>query len=249
MDTISNLQIFNQTNFDSGSLSGLGAVVHQITTPGNHRVTMFQGDKVFQSVPLLVRPQAAVGVAAAALPTGLHVNLGDFVAKTGQLGTPTSLPNLEIPAQGYMLFQAPTGTMGFAVQLASADTPNQPPSFDSRQLRQTDLFTTTLLRPGRYSLTNTLTNATGEIRVEYPVIGNTPYTPPDPMDIQVTDQGFQPNSVQLKPAQGLIFHIGNVNARIQITLTEPDDGPKGSTDDSFDSPLNRWTNWGKLKQV
>src|SRR5262249_25222362 len=86
------------------------------------------------------------------------------------------------------------------------------------------------------------TAAKGEIRVSYPVIGSTPYRPPDPVEVQVNAQGFQPNAIQLKPAQGLIFHVGSVSARIQIDLVEPDDGPpdRRRSPGEHGKPLYRW---------
>ena len=57
------------------------------------------------------------------------------------------------------------------------------------------------------------------------MISNTPYTPPDALAVQLDQNGFQPNGIQLKPAQGVMFHISNTQARIVIGLIEPDDGP------------------------
>ena len=81
----------------------------------------------------------------------------------------------------------------------------------------------------------------GEIRVSYPVIGDQPYRPPEPLEVQVSAGGFQPNSIQLQPVQGLIFHIGDAAVRIQIELVEPDDGPPaGGNLAGGRRPLFRW---------
>ncbi len=243
MKNLAALQILGQTRFDSGALSGLGAVAHQVSAPGMHRLTIFQGDKVLQTMPVLIQPPpiTTADAAGAAAPVSVQINLRDLLPELGQVIPRQPQPDLQIPAQGYMVFQAPSGVSGYAVQLRTGDSDTQPPSFDSRELQNGDIFTTTILRPGRYSLVNAVTGAKGEIRVEYPVVGNTPYTPPDALNVQVTDQGFQPNAIQLKPAQGLIFRIGNTHARVQIDLVEPDDGPAG-VGIAATSPLRRWEN-------
>ena len=97
--------------------------------------------------------------------------------------------------------------------------------FDSRQLGNGDIFATTMFRPGRYTVTNKVNNAQAQLRVSYPVISNTPYSPPEAFEVQLDQNGFQPNDIQLKPAQGIVFHISNTQARIAIDLVEPDDGP------------------------
>lgn len=226
-----NLQIFTQTSFDSGSLGGLGAVVHRFDQPGDHRITVLQAEKTLHTIGLKVTPTLrqppATGqpTPASPSPTSLHVDLSGALSSIADLAP-----------QSYVLFHAPQGTSGFAVQIHAAGAENQPPVFDSRKLQTNDIFTVTLLRPGRYSLVNAGMSAKGEIRVSYPVIGTTAYVPPDPLSVQVSAKGFAPNTIELKPAQGLIFHIQDVAARIQINLVEPDDGPRGGGR----KPLFRW---------
>jgi hypothetical protein len=262
MNTVTDLPVFTQTSFDSGALSGLGAVVHRLTQSGEHRVTVLQGEKAIQTFPLRVLAMPAQPPAGplsapaprpfpAAGPVEVHVDLGRALAAPGQV-TPLLPGDLAVVEQGYAVFHAPPGSSGLAVQLNAPQAETGAPIFDSRKLQNGDIFAVTLLRPGRYSLTNTLhstgagpapggTGAQGEIRVAYPVIGDKPYRPPDPLQVQVGEGGFQPNSIQLQPVQGLIFHVGNVAARIQIELVEPDDGPPaGGTGAKVRGPLFRW---------
>ena len=188
MNNIIDVQILTQTHFDSGALSGLGAVVHRVLQPGDHRLTVLRADNPIQAMSLRVLPPAAAAQPSATpQPSELHVNLGQVLGPLGRLAPRPPAANLEMPAQGYALFHAPPDEAGFAVQLHAPGTENQPPSFDSRQLDNTDVYATPLLRPGRYSVTNVATGAKGEIRVSYPVIGDKPYRPPDPFEVQVTD--------------------------------------------------------------
>ena len=252
MNNSINLQILTQTSFDSGSLKGLGAVVHRFDQPGEHRITVFQAEKAIQTFALKVMdipgkrttgPQVASGPTPLSPPasSAVHVDLGRTLGSPGS-SAPQSAEDTVVAAQGYALFHAPQAAAGFAVQIHASVTTNQPPVFDSRQLHSADIFSVTLFRPGRYSLGSTGTAAKGEIRVSYPVTSDTPYRPPDPVEVQVSQQGFLPSSIQLKPGQGLIFHIGNVTARILIDLVDPDDGPSGAgpAPGGARKPLYRW---------
>jgi hypothetical protein len=96
--------------------------------------------------------------------------------------------------------------------------------FDSRRLGPADLFAVTMIRPGTYALTNTLTGAKGRITVAYPTMGREPYRPPAPLTVQCTAQGFAPAAIDLQPAQGIVFRFA-VPSHIKIDLVEPNDGP------------------------
>lgn len=250
MKLLTNLQVLNQTRFDSGSLSGLAAVVHRFTQPGEHRVTVLREEQPVHTLSLRVLPGAAqppvgpamaAGPQAGALPTQVHIDLNRALTSLGR-PAPAAREALQVAAEGYALFHAPAGAAGFAVQVHAPGAKGQALVFDNRRLQNGDIFTVTLLRPGRYSLLNVVTGAKGEIRVSYPVIGDTPYRPPDPLQVQCSVRGFQPDSIQLKPAQGLIFHIGDTLARLQIELVEPDDGPMAGiqAQPGQRPPLARW---------
>lgn len=252
MNLLTNLQVINQTRFDSGSLSGLAAVVHRFTQPGEHRVIILREEQPVHTLSLRVLPGAAQPsagpamaagpqAAPAALPTQVHVDLGRALTSPGRLApVPQEAP--QVAAGGYALFHAPSGPGGIAVQVHAPGAKDQAPLFDSRRMQNGDIFTVTLLRPGRYSLLNAPTGAKGEIRVSYPVVGDTPYRPPEPVEVRCGAQGFQPDAIRLKPAQGLIFHIGDTSARIQIELVEPDDGPATGikAQPGQRRPLARW---------
>ena len=166
MNSITDLPVFTQTSFDSGALSGLGAVVHRLAQPGEHRVTVLQGEKPIQTFPLRVlampaQPPAAPPSASVphplptAGPVEVHVDLGRVLGAPGQVA-PLLPEDLAVVVQGYAVFHAPPGSSGLAVQLHAPQAETGAPSFDSRQLQNGDIFAVTLLRPGRYSLTNAL---------------------------------------------------------------------------------------------
>src|SRR5947207_3271330 len=106
---------------------------------------------------------------------------------------------------GSPLFRGPAGTPGFAAQLHGQGAADQPPVFDSRQLGNGDVFATTMFRPGRYTVTNKVNSAQAQLRVSCPVISSTPYSPPEAFEVQLNQNGFQPNDNQLKPAQGIVM--------------------------------------------
>ncbi len=240
MNLMNNLETLILTHYDSGSLGGLASVVHRVTEAGQHPLTILQADKAIRMMALMVQggpstpmgEPAAVGLVAGATPSGapvlnapaeLHIDLSGIVNAAGQLST--RLSELVVASLGYTVFHATAGTSGFAVQLHAPGAIDKPPVFDSRQLGNGDLFATTMFRPGRYSVTNKVNNAQAQLRLSYPTISDTPYSPPDAFVVQLDQNGFQPKDIQLMPAQGIVFHISNAQARILIDLVEPDDGP------------------------
>jgi hypothetical protein len=58
-------------------------------------------------------------------------------------------------------------------------------------------------------------------------VGKTPYRPPEPLQVEVTKDGFGKDSFPLSPGQGMVFRFAT-ESRIQIRLVEPDDGPGGT---------------------
>jgi hypothetical protein len=93
----------------------------------------------------------------------------------------------------------------------------------------------TLVRPGLYAVRNTLAKAKaeGRIVVTYPVVGERPYRPADPVDVVCTKKGFDPERLEIGPAQGIIFRFQTA-AHLLVELLEPDDGPKAG-------PRGRWS--------
>jgi hypothetical protein len=60
--------------------------------------------------------------------------------------------------------------------------------------------------------------------VTYPTAGKTPYRPPEPLEIQSTDEGFGASTFTISPAQGIVFRFAT-ESRILLELVEPNDGP------------------------
>jgi hypothetical protein len=229
--------IANATTIDSGALAGLSAVVHKFSQPGSYQSTVLLNDQQVLTGVLEVQLASDAAPSAGATATAAgpveaaqpRVDLAQAAAAgAAQLTVPAA-------AEGYVLFHALGADGGHAV-IAQAQ-PSQPSAgasaelpelFDSRQLGPGDIFSTIMLRPGTYSMTNTVDGAQGDISVSYPVISSTRYTPPEPATVACDAGAFSPSSLALSPAQGIIFTI-NTTARIVVNLVTPDDGPGASS--------------------
>lgn len=224
--------LWRRIDQDSGALTGLSAVVHRFDA-GTYTATVLRDDRSVQEARMAVEPPeaAAAGRAGATGPsagTEPHLDLTQL-SSLGAQADQVVQTVLQPAALGYALIHALAGDRGHAVALrAQVDAPTSAvPSgteFDSRELGPGDVFATVMLRPGRYTIANTLAGSEGTLTVSYPVVTGTPYQPPDPATVECTETGFAPGSLGLQPAQGLIVHIGT-RARITITLVTPDDGP------------------------
>jgi hypothetical protein len=214
-----NQQWLNVTSFDSGAPSQGAAVVHRFGSPGEYRVTFLAGEASLAQTLLAVTHQTPSKAAAPG-----HVTLDlTKVAYPPTLGAATSQrEHVVVSPDGYVSFTNSGKPTPFAVVVHPMG--EKSPAFDTRRLGPGDLFAVTLIRPGEYRVRNELEKAEGRIRVAYPVVGDRPYRPPEPLSVECGGQGFRPAQIDVKPAQGLIFQVQTV-ARIRIDLTHPDDGP------------------------
>ncbi len=212
--------LFTQVGLDSGSLTMLGAVVHSFAEPGEYRGSVRRGTEsqaVFYISVDKNSPVAQVNIDLATLvePPAPPSSC----CREGTAGL-----RFSVNPKGYAVFHVSGGAGGFDVHIRKADEDPKQKVFDSRELSEGDIFSAVLLRPGTYSLSNTLSKARAEASVAYPKIGKTPYRPPDPARILCTRDAFEPKRIELQPGQGLIFEC-KAPSRIKIDLIKPDDGP------------------------
>ncbi len=240
-----NRLFLEQTSFDSAAPSGLAAVVHQFTDPGQYVLTFLQDDRVFDRYPLAVLEEPPK---TEAIPSQVRVDIGKLrrpaperpAIERAQRVDEEGTPRFILGAKGYVLFTSSHKEGSYAIICEKEESRGEgkredksdrareeggrAERFDSRRLGATDIFAVTMIRPGTYSLTNTLTKAKGRITIAYPTIGKEPYHPPAPLSVQCTGQGFTPANIDLQPAQGIVFHF-SVPSHIKIDLVQPNDGP------------------------
>lgn len=212
-----------QTGLDSGALTMLGAVARRFAEPGEYRGTVRRGDTIEKVFYLLVDRESPVASAdidlaklAGSLPqqeeTGRDCCPGEAEAR------------FSVNPRGYVLFRVSGGRGGYSVNLRRADPDEKTPVFNSTVLDGGANFSARVLRPGAYSVTNAHGEARASLTVAYPPKAFSGFHPPEALRVEVTERGFQPEKIELMPAQGLIFEC-RAPARIVITLERPDDGP------------------------
>jgi hypothetical protein len=208
--------LFSHHDLDSGSLTMLGPIVHQFNEPGAYRGDVFWNEQQVGRFMLCVQqgcPASQVDIDLSKLPADGDCGCG---------GAPGA--GFAVRPQGYAVFHVTRALGGYAVTISS--TGEKPVRvFDSRKLAPGDIFAASMLRPGRYALTNTISKARGEIVVAYPQPGGRPAGQLDPINIECLDKEFRPAQVRLESAQGTVYRM-RAPGRIVITLVEPDDGPQ-----------------------
>jgi hypothetical protein len=227
--------LYTQIGLDSGSLTMLGSVVHSLGEPGQYRVALHRGE-VTEGVCFITADknspasQVTIDIAsltgsAAPAPSGSPVDkdccCGDGGKGSGDGQTFTVNP------KGYVLFRVSGGAGGYYVHVRRIDAAQTDKGYDSRVLGEGDLFSAVILRPGTYSVSNSLTKAKGEIVVPYPKIGDKAYVPPPPVRVICGERTLDPPKLQVHPGQGVIFEA-KAASRIAVKLEKPDDGPGGA---------------------
>ena len=223
--------LYTQTGLDSGSLTMLGTIVHQLGEPGEYRGAVHLGPEV-KAIFFITAdpnsPNAQVTVDLDALDrAGSAPAAGSKESCECWEGSQdaSASKRLVVNPRGYVLFHVRGGAGGYYVHLRRIEAAVDDKGYDTRVLKSGDAFSAMILRPGTYSVSNTLTKASAQIVVPYPKVGDKPYVPPPPARIECTAKGFDGKGrVELGVGQGLAFHA-RADSRITIKLEKPDDGP------------------------
>jgi hypothetical protein len=231
LKTTLDANLYTQIGLDSGSLTMLGTIVHQLGEPGQYRGTVHQGGDVkavFSITADSNSPAAQTTVDLASLdrsqPAAAAQPAGGGCGCSGDKGSPAGKAYTVNP-RGYVLFHVSGGAGGYYAQLRRIDAADDDKGYDTRTLKSGDAFSAMILRPGTYSVRNAHARGSVEVVVKYPVIGEKPYVPGEPVRIECTAHGFEPKGkIELGVGQGLLFQA-RADSRIEIKLEKPDDGP------------------------
>jgi hypothetical protein len=176
----------------------------------------------------------------------VQVDLKALDLSAGQQIEDKSQNRFRLKREGYGLFYVSTGAGGYAVQIHKAEKDGSRAAvFDSRKLKDDDLFVATVLRPGTYSITNATTDARAELTVMYPEVGRIPRSP-QPVSLECTRQSITPSKMKISPTQPLVFSF-DVPSRIKIELAKPEDRPRFVK--PVDKVVARSTKTGKQEAV
>jgi hypothetical protein len=223
--------LYTQIGLDSGSLTMLGTIVHQLGEPGEYRGALHYGPDV-KAVFLITAdsnsPVAQVTVDLAGLDKAQSAAASAKEDESCGCGGPkddAGAKHYTVNPRGYVLFNVQSGAGGYYVHLRRIDAAEKDKGYDTRVLKNGDAFTAMILRPGTYSVRNTFAKATAEVVVQYPKISDKPYVPGPPVRIDCTANGLDTKGpIEIGVGQGLVFHARS-DARIEIKLEKPDDGP------------------------
>ncbi|HKZ85838.1 MAG TPA: hypothetical protein VJ793_19545 [Anaerolineae bacterium] len=211
MNAKANRYILTQASWDSGRLTPLASVMHRFQEPGQYQGIVLHGTETVGLFDLVVdekSPEAQVNIDLEAVYQRRYAQTGGgnpFVVNPRQ---PTA-------------FYVARGRGGYAVVVYRSDAGRRAAEFDSRELKDGDVFTLTPIRRGIYSATNKGA-AKGEIQVQKRK-GRS--IPTQPVIIECTEKGFKPEKAKAEFSQPL-FYVIKTPSRITIQLEQqPDDEP------------------------
>jgi len=206
-----NRYVLAQTRWDSGLLTPLASVMHRFQAPGQYQGVVLRGTETVALFDLRVdeqSPEAQVNIELEAVCQSRYAQAGGgnrFVVNPRQ---PT-------------LFYVAGGRGGYAVVVYRSDARRRATEFDSRELKEGDVFTVTPIRRGHYSVANK-GSAQGEIQVQKRKGRSIPI---QPVLIECTEKGFKPEKATTAFSQPLCYLV-KAPSRITIQLEkQPDDEP------------------------
>jgi hypothetical protein len=212
MNTTFDHNLFTQVGLDSGALTMLGAIVHSFGEPGEYRGVVRRGTEPEATFYISVVRDSPVAQA--------NVDLSKLVQSTPGADSGN---RFVVNPKGHVVFHVTGGSGGFSVLVRRAEEDAAVPVFDSRELKEGDIFSAIILRPGTYAVRNHLNKATTEVTVSYPRLGKTAYRPPSPVKAESGARAIEPGRISLGPGQGLNLHV-KAPSHFKIDLVRPDDG-------------------------
>jgi hypothetical protein len=223
MKAIINRFIFSQVNLDSGSLTMLTSIMHRFSEPGEYHATILRGEDTVGRFSIVVGERKTTQ--AAEMQQSISIDLKQLDLPGSQHLESEACNCFMLKSGGYAVFHVSTGAGGYAVEIRKTGTEHGGVKvFDSRELKDEDIFTATVLRPGTYSITNVNTKAKAELMVAYPEIGKIPKQP-ETVQMECTKNAIVPNKIRINPTQALLFRL-KTPSRIKIELIHPEDRPK-----------------------
>src|SRR5580658_1561315 len=154
MPAMINRSVLSQVGSDSGSLTSSTTVAHRFPEAGEYRGLLhIRGKDVREFTISVVKGRAgsaqsdAPGVALRV--TSMDVNLRGL-HMPAQAAGPDDATLFKLEAGGYGVFHVPAGAVGgYAVEVyKDASKGSGAKVFDSRELKEGDLFAVVVLRPG-----------------------------------------------------------------------------------------------------
>lgn len=200
------------TSFDSAGLAGLASIAHPLREPGHWRLeTHVPQTAASRIVDIVVRDGGKARVA---------VDLERPRRSDGCCDTREAIlaPNGMVNLAGVSACGG-----GFALLFRGSGSE---PAWDSRVLEPGDHFACMPLRPGRYGLTNLLSDARTVLHVSYPDprrMAQGHRLASSPLQLIVGER-ITPVVPRIDPGQLLVFAI-EAKAHLAVRLEEADDGP------------------------
>ena len=208
-----NRYLFTETGSDSAAVNVLGMLVHRFPDDGDYVIEVHRDDTFVGSRLLAVsHDYHTVQVTYDLVTFGTDSDCGC-----------KRLCSCEdefdcIREDGVAVFHVGSGPGGYSVTVEPVGERRERREFDSDELTEDDIFSVLLLRPGVYTARNERTDGSAEITVRYPD-GDRQAASRDATEITVTDDGFEPSTVEIDPARGVSFIIETA-ARIVVELDE-----------------------------
>lgn len=213
MKNLFNRLLFEQVNLDSGALTMKDSIVHTVHEEGVFHGQTSRGNDINSFFLLQVSKTAP--------DKQVYIDLNSLEGKNG---SPQSKNSFTLAPGGFCIFYVADGVGGYAVNLIQAGERCLEKPFNSRELKEGDIFTASLIRPGFYTATNQKNNTSMEIVIPYPRrITKKPVF--KTTTIECTDKGMTPGKVEAQAGSGIIFSI-KTTARIVIELKKPIDKPE-----------------------
>jgi hypothetical protein len=209
--------LHTQHDLDSGSLTMKSVVAHPMVEPGVYRGTFAIGDR---SVSTFL-----IEVSDSDDPLQVMIDAHELQLLARNAPPDGIARRVRIRKGGFLVLHVTAGEGGHHATLIGSETRG---GWDSRRLERGDIFSAIPLRPGMYTLANSLDQRSpaAAVTVIYPDPRHVSHdlARSRPLYLHYDRHGFSVRTIELQPGQGIVITVKEL-ARFNLTLQRPDDGP------------------------
>jgi hypothetical protein len=224
-----NSAVFKLREFKSHTPNILGFTAHPMEAEGDFIGVIYKKEQVLKRIMLKCQEDAP--------NTQFDIDFTehdyDFTLKQQP-----SITDFLLAKGGYILLYTSSKLDEYSFKLFEQVGEKQRLVFDSKNLGPGDIYTVTLLEPGKYIAESTAAKSKMNIIVSIPEgVKGKPFNPQEPITVDATNEGFSINEVKLNSSQGLVFNL-KIKTDILINFVEDKESLSSK---GIEAPF-RWTN-------
>jgi len=225
-----NTAIFKLREFKSHTPNILGAIIHPVQEEGIYLGILYNGEQELRRLLITCTTDAP--------DTQLNIDFSEHTAVGKAIDN--AMPEYALKKEGYVLLYTSIQLADFYLKLYQKVNDKQKLIFNSKLLGPGDIYTVTLLEPGKYIAQNSVDKSKMKIAVTLPETQKGKPLPTfEPITLEVNATGFSAKEIKINSTQGIVFLL---KAKTDVIIKFEDNNDKKGNEPVKDGRYFRWNN-------